>query len=211
MRTDGENRPAATDLGADRAATEAAELVQRIGAGDGAAETELVERYSRGLSYMLRRLTSDPALAEDLHQETLRVVLEKARAGAIEQPERLNAFLRGTARNLLLAELRKRSRRRTEVGEAPVEPVDPAPSPLARLARVQDRHLVRRLLAELSQPRDREILFRFYLAEEPKDDLCRDLGLSPQQFNLVLFRARQRFRQLLEEAGAPGEALEVKE
>lgn len=188
----------AQDDAAQKAAQEAAHLVQRIHAGDASAETELVERYSRGLSYMLRKLTSDPSLAEDLHQDSLRVVIEKARAGEIERPERLNAFLRGTARNLLMAEIRKRGRRRTEVGEAPVEPVDPAPGPVARLAQTQDRQLVRRLLEELSQPRDREILFRFYLAEESKEVLCRDLDLEPQQFNLVLFRARQRFRQLLE-------------
>jgi RNA polymerase sigma-70 factor (ECF subfamily) len=97
------------------------------------------------------------------------------------------------------------------VGEAPVEPVDPAPDPATRVARAQDRQLVRRLLGELPQTRDREILFRFYLAEEAKEDLCRDLGLTAQQFNLVLFRARQRFRQLLEEAGVVGKSGEVKE
>ncbi|MDY7095592.1 MAG: sigma-70 family RNA polymerase sigma factor [Acidobacteriota bacterium] len=195
----------------DEAAQQAAELVQRIQAGDESAEAELVRRYSRGLSYMLRRLTSDRSLAEDLHQDTLRVVIEKARGGEITHPERLNAFLRGTARNLLMAEIRKRGRRRTEVGEAPVKPVDPTPGPAVQMARAQDRQLVRRLLQELSQPRDREILFRFYLAEESKEVLCRDLGLQTQQFNLVLFRARQRFRQLLEQAEALKEPSGVKE
>lgn len=179
-----------------------ADLVARIGAGDGEAEEELVRLYARGLSYLLRRLTGDPAAAEDLLQETLRITLVKARAGAIERPESLEAFLRGTARHLWQAELRKRARRsRTESATPGQEEtvMDPAPTVDTQLVQAEDRLRVRRLLRELTQPRDREVLTRFYLAEEPKSVICRDLGLGSHQFDLVLFRARQRFRQLLDD------------
>lgn len=189
--------PASTETGR----AEDAALARRIAAGDTAAESELVARFARGLSYMLRRLVSDPALAEDVQQETLRVVIEKARAGKIARPESLGGFIRGTARNLVLAELRRRGRRtRRELGGVEVEAADPSPGALDRLERDEDRRRVRRLLAELSQPRDRDILFRFYLAEESKPSICAALGIEERQFNLVLFRARQRFRVLIEAA-----------
>jgi len=48
--------------------------------------------------------------------------------------------------------------------------------------------------------RDHQILFRFYLQEQEKAEICRDLGLTSLHFNRVLFRARERYRALYEEA-----------
>jgi RNA polymerase sigma-70 factor (ECF subfamily) len=53
-------------------------------------------------------------------------------------------------------------------------------------------------MAELGSDRDRQLLFRFYVGEEDKDRLCRDLDLSSLHFNRVLFRARQRYKELYE-------------
>jgi RNA polymerase sigma-70 factor, ECF subfamily len=55
--------------------------------------------------------------------------------------------------------------------------------------------MVRRLLQEMSE-RDRQILYRFYIAEEDKDRICADLQLSSLHFNRVLHRARERYRDL---------------
>ena len=41
------------------------DLVSRVRNGDLAAEAEIIERYSRGLRFLLRRKTRDPHLAED--------------------------------------------------------------------------------------------------------------------------------------------------
>jgi RNA polymerase sigma-70 factor, ECF subfamily len=49
--------------------------------------------------------------------------------------------------------------------------------------------------------RDREILVRFYLDDEERETICRELGLSEEHFNRVIFRARNRFRELLEHRG----------
>jgi RNA polymerase sigma-70 factor (ECF subfamily) len=57
---------------------------------------------------------------------------------------------------------------------------------------------VRQVLQELPNPRDRALLVRFYLRDEPKADICRDLGLTEEHFNRVIFRARERLRALLE-------------
>jgi RNA polymerase sigma-70 factor (ECF subfamily) len=188
----------------DREEAEAAAgLVRRIGDGDGSAEAELADRYGPGLSYLLRRLTADPALAEDLRQETLRLALEKARAGAIREPERLAGFLRATARNLAIAEFRRgRSRYEESGSQAGADRPDTGFDPLSRLLRDEEATLVRRLLAELRSDRDRQVLYRYYVAEEEKEAICRALGLGAVHFNLVLFRARERLRRLVQEARA---------
>src|SRR6186997_1959353 len=64
----------------------ATDLVRRIAAGDAAAEASLVQRYSRGLLYLLRRLGAPPELAEHLHQETFRIVLDRLRRRGLEDP-----------------------------------------------------------------------------------------------------------------------------
>lgn len=188
---------------------DAAELVRRIQAGEREAEGELVARYGPGLSYLLRHLTGDPDRAQDLRQETFLIALEKLRAGELREADKLPAFLRGTAKNLVRAGWR-RERRRSRAGERPApaddaegpaaEPPDPAPGPLEGLLLEEEIGLARQLLAELASPRDREVLFRFCVAEEDKEAICSRLGLTRLQLNLVLFRARQRFRALWEAA-----------
>jgi RNA polymerase sigma-70 factor (ECF subfamily) len=177
-------------------------LVHRIQAGDARAETELVERYSRGLLYMLRRTAGDPSLAEDLHQEAFRIVLERLRERGLEDPERLAGFLHRTAKNLFLAGYRKGIRRKTDGESEGMEAVpDPAADALHEAVRQEEAALVRRLIGELETDRDRQILYRFYIAEEEKERICADLELSSLHFNRVLFRARQRFKDLLEGTG----------
>lgn len=180
-------------------AERAAAIAQRIHAGDADAERELVERYSQGLLYHLRQMTRDPSLADDLHQETFRVVLLRLRSGALEQPEKLAGFILRTGRNLALGDYRRHARRGDFApAELPAEPPDPAPGQLDRVLRREAAEAVQQLIAELGSERDREILLRFHVAEEEKETICADLGLTTLQFNVVLFRARQRFKELVE-------------
>jgi RNA polymerase sigma-70 factor (ECF subfamily) len=177
----------------------AADLVGRIGAGDEAAESELVERYSRGVLFLLQRLTRDPALAEDLHQETFLVVLGRLRDAGLEQPERLVGFLRATARNLWTGQQRKIARRATDSDSEGVEraTADERGGQLRHVLGRERARAVRRALSELRTDRDRQILYRFYLLEETKETICADLDLSDLHFNRVLHRARQRLGEIL--------------
>ncbi len=173
-------------------------LVRRIRAGDREAEREMVERYSRGVTFLLLELTGRRDRADDLHQETFRLVLEKVRAGELREPNKLPAFIRQLARNLFIAEYRHQVKRRmVNDDEVLAASPDPAPGPLTRLLHKENAAIVRRLLAELEPRRDREILFRFFIAEHRKAEICADFGLSSLHFNRVLHRARQRLKDLV--------------
>lgn len=182
-----------------------AELVRRIVSGDPAAEVELVHRFSRALTFLLRRLTRDEAAAEDLYQETFRLVIEKVRGGELREPERLPGFVSSLARNLFLGSVRRRGRQKVheESETAEIAP-DPSPGQLSRLLAQERAAIVRDVLAELKNDRDREILTRYYIADEKKEDICRDLELSDLHFNRVLFRARQRYKELFESRHGAG-------
>lgn len=176
------------------------ELVHRIVSGDPAAETELVRRFSRALTFLLQRLTRDEAAAEDLYQETFRLVIEKVRGGELREAERLPGFVSSMARNLFLGSVRRSGRRQKWHGDAEATETapDPAPGQLTKLLAQERAAAVRQVLGELKNDRDREILSRYYIADETKEDICHDLELTDLHFNRVLFRARQRYKELFE-------------
>ena len=177
-------------------AAHSGELVTRILAGEKAAESELVQQYSRGVLIILNRATGDYSLSEDLSQETFQLTLEKIRGGEVREPEKLSGFICSLARNLATDHYR-RSRRSEQVDdpEAMETIAAAAPSQLDLVLQAEKSKRVRELLSELSG-RDREILRRFYIEEEDKDRICADLKLSSLHFNRVLHRARERYREL---------------
>ncbi len=174
----------------------AGDLMARIRAGDTAAEAELVERFGPTLAFLARRHTRDAAAAEDLYQETLILALEKIRADAVHDAEKLPAFLRALVRNLALKVYRRHGVSKEVPEDEHSEPVADSAGPLQHLLGQERQRMTRNVLRYLGNERDRQVLFRFYLQEEPSAAICRDLDLGQDHFYRVLHRARQRFRQL---------------
>lgn len=176
---------------------DAVQLAEAIARGDRRAEDRFVRRYGPGLTAILRVRCSDPELCKDLAQEALQVALLRLRAGKVEQPEALAGFLRGTALNLLANELRRSERRLADASsdwmdELQGDTDDPA-------AQVENDDLVRSMretIGGLKVARDRELLWRYYVDQAPKDVLCASLALSSEHFDRVLHRARLRLREL---------------
>jgi RNA polymerase sigma-70 factor (ECF subfamily) len=173
------------------------ELVASVQAGDPQAEESLVELFGRGVALLLDRHTGGRPEAEDLYQDTFRIALEKVRTGELREPEKLPGFLSHLARNLAIEHYRKTTRRKTDTaGDDLPEVVNPDGDQLDLLVDRDNAILVRRLLGELRNARDREILARYYLAEQDRNRIADDFGLTSLQFNRVLHRARERYRVL---------------
>ena len=150
------------------------------------------------MAIILDRQTNGRPEAEDLFQDTFRTALEKLRRGELREPAKLPGFLAQIARSLAIEHYRKLSRRRTDAdSEAVLAAVAPDAGALSGLLARENAALVRQVLAELGNERDRQILLRFYLAEDDKERIAGDLGLTGLQFNRVLHRARQRYKELL--------------
>jgi len=176
---------------------EEVDLVRLIMAGDQLAEKELVQRYSHGMSIIIRHRVKNAADVEDLCQETFSKVLEKIRGGEVREPEKLSGFICGLARNLAIGHLRRLSR--WESGNADATPlIDYAPNPYDMLLNKERALIVRQVISEMRSDRDRQILHRFCITEEDKEKICADLGLTSLHFNRVLFRALKRFKDLYE-------------
>lgn len=173
-------------------------LADRIRSGDRRAETELIDILGRGVRIMLERRIADPELARDVYQDTFATVLMRLRNGGLDSPERLPAFVHQTAANLAVGAFRRNARRRTHTVSEELEQIpDPAGSPYTVLSQDQRRQAIHRLIGEMTVPRDRQLLLRYYVDEVDKATLCAELDLGPDHFDRVLYRARVRLRELI--------------
>jgi RNA polymerase sigma factor (sigma-70 family) len=68
-------------------------------------------------------------------------------------------------------------------------------NPEQNLANRQKAELMRSVLMRLT-PKDREILTRFYLQEQPQEQICQEMKLTETQFRLLKSRAKDRFGEL---------------
>jgi RNA polymerase sigma-70 factor, ECF subfamily len=177
-------------------------LVRRILAGDLTAETELVDLYQKAVSIVIDQIVRSRSATEDVSQETFKLVIEKIRRGEVRDPERLSGFIRSVARNLAVAYQQRARHAATQQASWPGDEIpDSALDPLDEVLKEERCRAVRRVINEMKIPRDREILFRYCIAEEDKDIICSDLGLTRTQFNSIFFRALGRFKELFEKLG----------
>ena len=98
-----------------------------------------------------------------------------------------------------MADRRRTSRRHTVTGEqAAIDDfADERSDPSLNVASQARAKAIRKVLQELPNLRDRQLLVRLYLNDEDKSSICRDLNLTEEHFNRVVYRARERFRVLL--------------
>jgi RNA polymerase sigma-70 factor (ECF subfamily) len=167
-----------------------------------AAVGALIEQNYVGLRLLVARRCRDPNVAADLLNEAVVTTWAKWQAGKIERPEQIAGYVLQVTMNLL------RNHRRA-IAERPEKRADaarlqelasegePGDETIEREIAVQVKNVIR----GMSSQRDRAMLVRFYLDEEEKESICRDLGLSPLQFDKILHRARGRLRKLLESGG----------
>jgi RNA polymerase sigma-70 factor, ECF subfamily len=164
--------------------------------------TALIEKNYVGLRLLVARRCRDPHVAADLLNDAVCTTWAKWQAGKIERPEQIAGYVLQVTMNLL------RNHRRA-IAERPEKRADAAKlqelpgntEPCDETIELEIAVQVKRVIRGMTSQRDRAILVRFYLDEEDKDAICRDLGLSPLQFDKILHRARGRLRKLLESSG----------
>jgi RNA polymerase sigma-70 factor (ECF subfamily) len=175
------------------------ELVERIAKGDRVAESELIAHYTRGVRLILLKRTGDRQLASDLCQDTFIVMLRKLRAGELRNSECLPAFISRTAVNISIQYYRKEKRYVHSVDGIIGMNSAHSDNKGSFLDSRTTRLKLEEALNQLTVSRDREILRRFYLSDDDKEAICRNLELTPAHFDRVLYRAKQRMREIIDQ------------
>lgn len=179
-------------------------LVARIAAGDAAAEISFVERYQRKVTILVRRhcRPNEPQVP-DIVQEVLTAVLLRLRKGELRDARALPGYVQVTVTRMTAAEYRRQANAPTALPDEQLpEMADDSIDPGARLDEARRARAVRHMLGQLRVSRDRELLERFYLREESKEEVCAALAIDADHFHRVHFRARERFGALLNNSPA---------
>ena len=169
--------------------------------GDQAQVSRELFANMAGLRLKLARVTRNPELAADILQDAIVTALQKLNAGELSARTALDGFVYRVALNHLRNHQRKD---KSPLSDQNAAAELPDPRTHCMTETLQSAHwarVTRELLMEVKPVRDRELLVRFYLHEESKEELCEMFGLSDLHFNRVIFRARERFRELLSRRG----------
>jgi RNA polymerase sigma-70 factor (ECF subfamily) len=162
---------------------------------------DFVKQHYAGLYSLLQRRIKDGAVTGEMLNEAVATAMTHMRTGRIAQPERLAGYVYRVALNLY-RNYRREFDNRSDLRSA--DDLQRLPDAGASIEDALDPDVVahvRAVIAELPTARDREVVKRFYLDEQDKEDVCTALGLSPLHFDKVIFRARRRLRALLEAKG----------
>jgi RNA polymerase sigma-70 factor (ECF subfamily) len=151
-------------------------LVVRIREGDLAAEDEFVRLFSKRVSLMLLARTRNPEAASELTQEVLLAVLQALRGGRVKEPEKLSAFVYGTARNLVNNHFRARGQQLRAESLSSNLPIAPATDDGEHSERI---NLVHRAMERLNST-DRRILQMTLVEGLKPGEIASQLNLTPE-------------------------------
>jgi RNA polymerase sigma-70 factor (ECF subfamily) len=173
-----------------------APLVARIQDGDQQAMAELYKTFSRGIRYYLCRHLGSQELEDKVH-DTYLIVVQAIQRGELRDPEKLMGFVRTVVRRQVAAHIDAAVHYRKEMADLEVgaRVADNRSNPEQVAIREERTKLMMRVLRGISD-RDREILTRFYLYEQPQEQICEEMGLTETQFRLLKSRAKARFGEL---------------
>jgi RNA polymerase sigma-70 factor (ECF subfamily) len=168
-----------------------ADLARRAATGgDRAAEAELCRRFAPRIRlYGLKHLR-DEDRARDLVEAVLVTVIESLRAGRVEDLERIDRFMLGTARNLT-------ARRRQQ--DARATPTEPADLDIASVLPARDTLDIAALMACIAglELRARTVLQMSFFRDEPSDRIAASLDTTAANVRVVRHRAIAQLRDCL--------------
>ncbi len=171
-------------------------LVSQIKAGEETGMEQLYKLFSRGIRYYLCRQLGPQELEDKVH-DTFLIVVNAIRRGDLREPERLMGFVRTVVRRQVAAYIEQAVHNRREQAdlETGITVADRKQNPEQEAMVRQKAELMESALSALSD-RDREILVRFYLKEQPQEQICREMDLTETQFRLLKSRAKAKFGEI---------------
>lgn len=178
----------------------AAELARRISVGDEVAENEFVRLLHRWLLFIVRRKFSRSSHHEDILQDAFMLVLHKLKQGEVNKPDSITSYLRTTAINIGFDYLKKDKKFDSAIDQDYMGFIkDTNENILSQIIWTDKVKYVQQVIQELRTQRDKDILMDFYFNHLSKESICLELELTSEHFDRVIYRAKQRLKQLIEE------------
>ena len=178
------------------ASTDWTALVEQVKAGSDAGMEQLYKLFSRGIRFYLCRQLGPQELEDKVH-DTFLIVVNAIKRGDLREPERLMGFVRTVVRRQVAAYIEDAGHTRRDQTdlETGISVADRKQNPEQEAIIRQKADLMKSALEALSR-RDREILVRFYLNEQPQEQICEEMSLTETQFRLLKSRAKAKFGEI---------------
>jgi RNA polymerase sigma factor (sigma-70 family) len=176
-------------------------LVSGIKQGNRHMERAFCQRYYPSVKRLLQAYTRDLNRAEDITHDVLLTILLRLRASSIEQPQYLDRFVHQTAKYSYLGWLRQAANQSFETIDEETDTIDAGDNgagPEQALLEAEQHQLLMTLIDSLLVDRDREVLLRAYIRDEPKLVVCESMTLSALHFDRVVHRARRRLKSAVQ-------------
>jgi len=138
--------------------------------------------------YGLRHLRDEQAAA-DLMQQVLMMTIESMRAGKVRDLAKIESFVLGTCRMVVLEIRRGRDCRRSLLGRY-LPPVSAFPEPAPDLDKLAE------CLGRLAE-RERSVVVMTFYEEHSSDTVAGALGLSHENIRVIRHRALGRLRKCM--------------
>lgn len=168
-------------------------VVDRVRAKEESGLSDLYQILAATVHQVFRRQLGRDIERDPLHDVYV-LVVEAIQQGVLRDPTRLVGFAKTVALRhgvrQIAEKVRGRQRQDTCAEKAMLIP-DDAPSPEQLMAEQQRTKRLREALSSLSD-RDREVLTRFYVQEQPAEQICVEMNLTVTQFRLAKSRAKTR-------------------
>ena len=166
--------------------------LERLAAGDAAAEEHFHEYFGELIFIKLRSRQLPGHVIDDIRQETFLRVFQALRKDGIRQPERIGAFVNSVCNNVLL-EFHRSGSRTTLTDTTPDAPDDSGNSE-RRLIERERRARVRDILAQMPKKNQR-LLTAVFIDERPVEEVCGEFGVDRNYLRVLLFRARTQLKE----------------
>ncbi len=171
-------------------------FLEKVRRGEPEGATELFRRHSEAILRYADRLLGSRAEAEDVTQEVFLKMI--VRVGQYDGRAPVASWLFAIAANACRDRLRRAGRRLSVPLESVTEPTAPGPSPDRVLVESEQRRLVRRALAALSDDqREALILARYH--GMPYIEIARTLEISEGAVKTRIFRAMEKLKAVFSE------------
>jgi RNA polymerase sigma-70 factor (ECF subfamily) len=176
-------------------------LARKAQRGDRQAFEVILSRYQRPIFSFISHFFQDPALCEDLTQETFLRAYRFIRS--FRPKEKLSTWLFSIAKNLCIDELRRMQKGVT----VPIDTVDQdlfvsgdvaGGNPVSASIQIQEGEILRRAIARLPD-KYRACIVLFYFNELSYEEISSVMKLSLSNTKILLFRGKKMLSELYRE------------
>ena len=169
-------------------------LIYRAQTGDEGAFADLMRAYHAFVYTIVVGIVDNPHDAEEVVQDAFLNAYQGL--NQLEDTTKFKSWLAEITRNRARNWLRKQQGETISINEVSEQILQTEDSPDERLARLEQRELIRRTMETLPQ-KDRDIARAFYLEGASYDELTSTHGLSYNAIALRLFRIKRKLSKQL--------------